>query len=198
MEMQKETPPWVRFEMRAVEDRNATIEQGHYVGRDVCFALITPAGSKDCIEREADEWIAQIKEKARAGTFDPKWAQHFEYAYGEFKKDNTIPEMGTPIKGWQLASPAIQQQILNANVRTVEVLADLNEEGIQRIGMGARDLQRKARAWLQEAKEKGSVAAQNSALEQKLSEALDRIVALEDENKALARQNEGKREKRSA
>jgi hypothetical protein len=47
-------PPYVRFEVRSVEDRTASIESGHYVGKDVIFAIVTPAGTRDRIEREAD------------------------------------------------------------------------------------------------------------------------------------------------
>ena len=31
----EERPPFVRFEVRAEEDRQASIEAGHYVGKDV-------------------------------------------------------------------------------------------------------------------------------------------------------------------
>ena len=34
-EVMNAAPPYVKFEWRAVEDRNASIEGGHYVARDV-------------------------------------------------------------------------------------------------------------------------------------------------------------------
>lgn len=185
MEM-TERPPYVRFEQRAEEDRNASIEAGHYIAKNVNYALITPPGSKDCVEKVAEDWLAQIKDKAREGTFSPQWADHFAFAFKQWQEENTIPETGTPIKGWALLSPAMQQQVLAANIRTVEDLAVMNESGLARVGMGARDLQRKAAAWLEEARSTGAVASKNAALEMRLEQALDRIVALEDENKALA------------
>ena len=184
MEM-AERPPYVRFEQRAEEDRNASIESGHYVAKDVNYALITPPGSKDCVEKIAEEWLDQIKKKAIEGSFPAAWAEHFAFAYKQWLLDNTVPETGTPIKGWALIGPAMQQQILQANIRTVEDLAVMNEAGLQRIGMGARDLQNKAKAWLEEAGNVGSVAAKNAALEMKLEQALERIVTLEKQNKAL-------------
>ena len=187
MEM-TESPPYVRFEQRAEEDRNASIDAGHYVAKNVNYALITSPGSKDCVEKIAEDWLAQIKEKARDGSFPAQWAEHFAYVFKHWQEENTIPETGTPIKGWAMLSPAMQQQVIQANIRTVEDLAVMNESGLQRIGMGARDLQNKARAWLAEAASVGSVAAKNAALELKLEAALERIVTLEEENKVLAAQ----------
>ena len=187
MEM-KERPPYVRFEVRAEEDRNASIESGHYVARNVAYALITPPGSKDCVEKIAEEWIDGIKAKARNGEYPPEWAAHFAAAYKQWQEENTIPENGTPIKGWQLLSPAMQQQILSANVRTVEDLAVLNENGLSRIGMGARDLQQKAKAWLEEGATKGAVAAKYSALLVEVDALKDRITTLEREKADLQAQ----------
>lgn len=178
MEMQ-ERPPYVRFEVRAEEDRQATIESGHYVARNVVYALITPAGSKDRVEKIAEEWLDQIKKKAAAGEFPMEWSRHFHAMFAQWNDENTIPENGTPIIGWQLISPAVQQQILQANVRTVEDLAVLNESGLSRIGMGARDLQNKALAWLEEGASKGAVAAQNAAMRVENDQLKERIAALE-------------------
>ena len=187
MEM-ADRPPYVRFEQRAEEDRNGSIEAGHYVAKNINYALITSPGSKDCVEKIAEDWLAQIKNKAREGGFPPPWADHFAFAYKQWQEENTIPENGTPIKGWALLSPAMQQQVLAANIRTVEDLAVMNEDGLARVGMGARDLQNKAKAWLAEASSVGSVAAKNAALEMKVEQLLDRLVTLEEENKALASQ----------
>ena len=35
MDLQEERPPYVTFEMRAVEDRAATIKNGYYTTKDV-------------------------------------------------------------------------------------------------------------------------------------------------------------------
>lgn len=184
MEM-ADRPPYVRFEQRAEEDRNGSIEAGHYVAKNINYALITSPGSKDCVEKIAEDWLAQIKNKAREGGFPPQWADHFAFAYKQWQEENTIPENGTPIKGWALLSPAMQQQVLAANIRTVEDLAVMNESGLARVGMGARDLQRKAAAWLEEARSTGAVASKNAALEMKVEQLLERLLTLEEENKAL-------------
>lgn len=159
-----ERPPYVAFETRAIEDRNASIEAGHYVAHDVDYVVITPAGSKDQIERVADEWLAQIRKQSAEGKYNPVWVQHFEAVYRQWKETNTIPDNGTSIKAWPLLSPAQVATVLAANIRTVEDLAAANEDAIRRLGMGGRDLKARAVAWLESAKDTGKVAAENAAL----------------------------------
>lgn len=182
----KERPPYVRFEIRAEEDRNASVESGYYVGKNVVYALITPPGSKDVVEKVAEEWLSQIKSKAAKGEYPASWSQHFHSAYDLWSEQNTIPENGTPISGWQLISPATQKQVLSANVRTVEDLACLNESGLARIGMGSRDLQNKARAWLEAGADQGKVSAKNAAMLVEIDMLKERIQSLESQNAEMA------------
>ena len=53
-------PPFVIFETRAVEDREQSIAEGHYVAKDVNYAIITPAGTKDRIEKVAEDFAAEV------------------------------------------------------------------------------------------------------------------------------------------
>lgn len=62
-------PPYVMFETRAVEDRAASLEKGHYVTRDVDYAIITPMGSKDRTERVIKEWFDQLQQQVAEGRF---------------------------------------------------------------------------------------------------------------------------------
>ena len=73
---------------------------------------------------------------------------------------------GTPIKGWGVISPAQQASLIHMNCKTVEDLAEINEGGMQRIGLGAHDLRNKARAWLQSMLDHGGTTIKIAALEQ--------------------------------
>lgn len=169
-------PPYVMFEVRPVEDRAASIEQGRYVAKDVIFAVVTPAGTKDKIEKVAEDWFAGIKANVREGRFPAQWLTAYEAQFEAFKKNEEVPEIGTPIKTWPALSPAQVKNILGANIRTVEDLADANEEALMRIGMGSRGLKDKAKAWLQSAEKKGIPA--------------EKLAALEAENTQLREDNE--------
>lgn len=176
-----ERPPYVQFETRPVEDRDASIREGRYIAKNVNVALITPAGSKDTVERLAEDWLREVRLRATRNppTINPQHASYFEECYARWQKDNTLPEDGTPIKGWAVITPAEQVNIISANVRTVEDLAVLNESGLQRIGMGARNLQERAKAWLKSATDHGAGACEIANLKTQNEELLARIASLE-------------------
>jgi len=91
MQAMDDRPPYVQFEMRAVEDRQASIEQGHYVATDVAYALVTPAGSKDRVERVVEEWFLQLEQQVREERFPPAWFKAYKEAFAAWKEGNESP-----------------------------------------------------------------------------------------------------------
>jgi hypothetical protein len=152
----EERPVYVRFEYREVEDRAASIKEGHYVGKDVIFAMITPPGGNLVVDRVADEWLAS----KRGDKFYP----HYEALLKAWKEGAAEPEFGTSLKSWPVASPAQIAACFSANIKTVEDLATAPAQALQRIGMGAVALQQKAAAWLQSAQDKGQTAEKVATL----------------------------------
>lgn len=144
MEIKQDRPAYVTFERRAVEDRQATLETGHYVAKDVDYALITPMGSKDRIERIVVEWMENLEQQAKEQRIPFEWIRAYKEAYAAWKEDRTIPENGYSIMNWAAASPSQIKQLLDIRVRTVEDLAVANEETIARLGMGGRALKQRA------------------------------------------------------
>lgn len=128
-----------------------------------------------------------LDQQAKEERIPAKWVQMYKDAYAAWQKGEEIPLNGTPIKGWQLLSPAQQEAVIRANVLTVEDLAQINGESSTRIGMGAIGLRDKAAAWLKAAggtgklaSEMAAVQAQNRALtaaNEKLSEDLKALAA---------------------
>lgn len=157
--------PWVMFERRDVEDRNASLEAGHYVTRDIDYALITPHGSRDQIERVVAEWFPMLEQQVREQRFDPAWLRAYKAAYAEWKEGKEIPVEGTSILNWPVLSPAQIRLLTTNKVLTVEVLAQANEETLARLGMGARKLKQLAVDYLASAEGPGKVASRMSKLE---------------------------------
>lgn len=186
-QQQQDRPPYVIFELRAEEDRTASIEAGHYVAVDVAYALITPPGSRDQVERKATEWLAYLDEQAKQGRFKPEWASAFRNAFAEWEKGNEIPEIGTPIKNWNVLSPAVCKTLLDAGIRTVEDMANANTEAMARVGMGAQDLKNRAILWLASS-DQGKVSERMAATEVALQAAQARITELEAQNATLQAQ----------
>ena len=151
-QVDNERPPYVMFERRAVEDRSASIAAGHYVAKDVDFAVITRPGSRDSRDKNAIEWLAELREKARQNLVPQTWYRGFQESYDAWKNGQTLPEKGTPIKGWQLLGPAAQETVIAAGFRTVEDLANADESSLQKIGTGAISIRLKAQGWLEAVK----------------------------------------------
>lgn len=182
----EERPPFVRFELRAEEDRAASLEAGHYVGRDVHYALITPMGSKDCIERKADEWFDKLKQDVAEGRCPREWLAAFKEIYKEWCEGREAPVNGTPITDWPPVSPSQVKTLLSLHVRTVEDLAAANEEVLSRIGMGGRALKQRAVDWLTSASSTGVASGEITALKAQNENLQARNEQLETQLKELA------------
>ena len=143
--------PFVQFEMRAVEDRAATLANGSYTTKDVAYSIITPAGSKDRYEKEASEWFAGLMQNVREERFPQEWLDLFTRRFEAWKKSEEMPVEGTPIKNWPVLSPSQRANCLAWHILTVEQLAAANEEVITRLGMGGRSLVQQAKDYLQAA-----------------------------------------------
>mgnify|MGYP001276829933 CR=1 FL=1 len=178
-------PPYVTFELRAVEDREASIREGHYIAHDVAYAIITPQGSKDRIERVAEEWFVMLERQAQDNRFPREWARAYKAAFEEWKAGNEPAVNGTDVKNWPVLSPSQLRACLELRLRTVEDVAAMNEESILRLGMGGRTLKAKAKDWLEAAASTGKQAENLSALRTAHDDLLLRNKSLEQQVKEL-------------
>jgi hypothetical protein len=164
IELKEDRPPYVRFERRELEDRTKTLAAGHYVARDVDYAIITPQGSKDQIPRQVDEWFQYLGEQVQQERMNPLWLQGWKEAYKMFKNGQDIPLNGTPIKTWSVLSPAQIKQVIECNILTIEDLAQANDESLNRLGMGANMLKKRAQDWVAQANGPGKVSQEMAQL----------------------------------
>lgn len=153
-------PPYVSFLTRAVEDRNASIEKGAVVMVDVDYAIVTPHGSKDRLEKVVKEWFATLDEAVKQERMPQVWVDAYKGAYKAYKEGREVPVTGTSVRNWPLLTPAQVENLISMRVLTVEDLAAANEELLTRLGMGARALKDKATTWLQTAGSPGAKLAE--------------------------------------
>ena len=185
MQAAEARPPYVVFETKAMEDRAASIEKGHYVTKDVHFAVVTPQGSKDRMEREVVGWFENLEQQSQEGRFPREWLKEFKLAYEAWKEGRELPLSGTPILTWPVASPAQVKQLLDLRIKTVEDLGAANEETINRMGMGGRALKDKAVSWLTAAKSTGKVTEELAALRSELADLKARNATLDKQVERL-------------
>lgn len=192
--LMEERPPYAECFLMPVEDRAASIDQGHFVGRDVIFFRITPAGGKLEVEKHAEEYLRDLRKKGS------KHLGYFEAVFKAFKEGEEVPVSGTPIRSWPQLDPSMAKTLLSLNIRTVEDLATLPDEGLNRIGMHARKLQQQAVAWLEVASGAGRVAERLAALETQAKDRdaeMARILSENAELRAKLESKEGPRPKSS-
>lgn len=189
---QQAKPPYVTFEYRALEGRD---ESGRPITRDVAFAVITPAGSRDRIEKIAEEWLEHIQAESRISEdrFPPTWARHYREMFQLWKSGQEIPLEGTSIRNWPVLTPGQVKTLTTWNVLTVEQLAQANEETINRIGMGARLLVQQAKDYLASREGPGKLVSELAAARVKVdglatenASLRERLLLLENQVKALS------------
>lgn len=184
--IQEERPPYVRFEQRPEEDRNASIRAGRQVTVDVDYAIVTPQGSKDMIPRRVDEWFTYLDSQVKQDRLNPTWLVSWREGYKLWKQGLEIPLEGTPIKTWPVLSPSQILTLQSLSILTVEDLAAANDESLSRIGMGAAQLKQRAQDWLKNASGPGkfnsevsALRSENAGLKLRLESVEPKIAALE-------------------
>jgi hypothetical protein len=179
-------PPFVRFEEREFGiNKVLSQKMQRPVPNVVVMACITPAGSKDCVERPAEDWLKEKNDKAIMGEYPLAWAQHHSAAYEAWKKGNELPREGTPIKTWQMATRDVVSRCLAINIPVVEDLAELPDSGLSTLGIDGRYWRDLARGWINEGKDKGLNAkaladanARIDMLQQQYNEAMAELRAI--------------------
>lgn len=163
-------PPYVVFEMRDIEDRNASIAAGHYVGKEVAFATISRPGSRDTLDKEAKVWLAELKARK---DIPMNWYPSFKQTFEMWEKGETGAVNGTPIKGWTMLGSAAQKTLLAAGILTVEDLASVPDQDLQSVGTGAISFKMKAKAYLEAANGPGKQAEEMAALRVQMQQLID-------------------------
>lgn len=137
-EQQNNTGIFPKFLIKPVLNGAKTKEAGRPIYDDREFVEIVIAGdSKTCVSHK-------VTDEHRN-----RW--HREYQ--AFKQGLESPVDGTPLSEvpWLSASQVMELKALN--IFNIEALANLPDTGINRIGMGGRELVKKAQAYIEAAKD---------------------------------------------
>ena len=124
----------VRFEHRFVKNNFLSRQQGRLVqDKKVYIEIIAPGQDKGVTHREASE------EDTR------RWPNQ----WNAFITGQEQIVDGTGLETCAFLDQGQINMLNSINIRTLEQLAELDDVGLQKIGMGARDLQRQATYYLQ-------------------------------------------------
>lgn len=181
--------PTVKFITEPEEDAFKSAESGHYVAIDVDFALVSAPASRDMVRFKVLQWIEQLKADEHSGRIPEGTSSRVKAAYDAYKKNQEPPINGTSIKTVTFLSPAQVDTLLRMGINTVELLAELNAEGLERFGMGSVVIRDKARAWIKAAQGDGKLVNENSRLIKENKQLQAEIAKMKDTIKALGSEN---------
>lgn len=150
------------------------------------------------VPEEFSEWLEGLQDKVKNNLCPPHIYEYCRSRLEEFEKTGTLKIDGTPISGWNQITPSQQKAIIAANVLSVEHMAQANEETLQMVGMHARELKKRAQAYVKgsdNAEAAATITKQGHQLESQKQE----ISALTEKmNALLAMQEEAKTTKKRA
>lgn len=173
--LMEDNPPLIRFKTDVKEDRSETLNTGKIGYRNVNIVTLIPHGdNKTSVEHEVSDWLKNLRERLHNKQISKNYYDFCVRSYEAWEKKEEMVLDGTPIKGWQLATPAQQKLMIDCNIMTVEALANATEDAIQAIGMGARALKDRATNWLADAASHGKTAMQIESLTTELESARKR------------------------
>lgn len=161
------------FENRAVRDAEASEKEGREIHKDEIWVMLRVDANTQ-VEQPAEKWIAGLDQKLKNEKISPELHRAYKAAYQSYKDGNEAPLSGTDIRQWAQVSRATAENLISIGIKTVEDLATADDNTLRLIKHGSRELQNKARAFLESTDGKAS----------------ERIVSLEDEVKVLREQNE--------
>lgn len=126
----------VEFEMHPVEMTARSEQEGRPIFEDRAYITIRAAGSTlQVVSREVGE-----ADKRR---FPVEWAR-----FNAGEKDVID---GTPLKEWPAITRSRAMELAALNIRTLEELVAVQDGFLPKLGIGARELRTKAKAYLEAA-----------------------------------------------
>lgn len=160
-ERQEILPP-ARFLMIPKPNKQASIKAGHNVYEDKPYVEILKQGGDICQFAVNDEFKRRYPEK---------WSA-FEAGLEE-------PKNGLPLEKWPGCTRAQCENLKSVNLFTVEDLANSSDIGLESYGMGGRELQNKAKNYLEAAKDTGAMSLRLEELEKKMEALVGKNLELE-------------------
>lgn len=164
----------VKFFNKPKENKAKSAEAGRPIFEDTCYVDIRVAGSRN-------------GHVCRPATMRDK--QRFPRHYSAFENRHEMPTEGTPLAEWPLMSRSQAEEFAFINVKTVEQLATMPDNNVQKF-MGGFALKQKAVEWLEKAKEDATDAKFKEIAEQAQAENAELKGKLDEQASTLAEQNE--------
>lgn len=115
-------------------------------------------------------WFVQLDERLRNGRITQSYRDYCRSYYEKWEETGEVPIDGIPVKEWSMIGEAERHRLLDAGFNTVERVAEMNEDSMELIGLGARELKKKATTFLTAHLDVNRSAAKVLALENRIEQ----------------------------
>lgn len=158
-ELERKITARPEFSIEAVQNKSKSEEEGRPIfdQREV-VKIITPGQRDNCVLL-ADEIIVGTRPPMSAKEL---WPDH----YAAFKRGEMRAVTGTPLEHWPPLTKARVAELKAAGLFSVEEYAEVPDNIIGKLGMGARGERDQARAFIDSAKGSAQVTAMAAKIEQ--------------------------------
>lgn len=169
-----------------------------YVGKKLLGAKSHEVGREVYVDCEYVE--IKVKGQDKQVVVEEVKAHHrqkYPVAYHQFSMKKPAPVVGTPIEQLHGVGPSMAHHLRGLNLRSVEDVASVSDENtLQAMGMGARDLVKRAKAWLEQTNEKAvSLEQENATLRADLARMNEGMRQMQEQIAALAEKKKGRPKK---
>jgi len=162
---ERETP--VRFYHKAWENKFESKKQGRPIFDDQLWIDIYHMGSSDITERPMRE---EDKQK-------------YPLQWEAFEREGNTPIIGVPLEEWPGSGLSVSRiaELKANNIQTIEDLAAFPDGSLEKLGMGGRELQSRAKTFLKlqdQAEPLEALSRENEELKAQLEEVREQIKQL--------------------
>jgi hypothetical protein len=166
-------PSKVTFERCPIENVNRSQEENRVVFDDVDYVTLHQQGSSNTTIHRVDEWWAKLQQQSRNSMIPVQWVDEYKEAYEMWQSGKDPIVQGTHLSEWPKISRSEAEMWNAVHVRTVEELAEANEQTMESFGMGGRKMRTDAREFLES-------LGSNEKLQEQLAKQQEQIDALLD------------------
>lgn len=147
---------WKQFLPGAQQEDDKNLIVSFFIDKKLMGAKSEAAGKPIYEDREYVKIMIKGQDKQIViEEVRPHHKQKYPIAYMLFQQNKPAPVIGTPIEMLPGVGPSMAHHLKGMHIRTVEDVANVTDENtLQAIGAGARDLVRRAKAWLEQTNEK--------------------------------------------
>jgi len=133
-------------------------------------------------------WLDKLADRLKNKNISKDYHDYCVKAYNNWKQGLDMPIDGFPLVDWRGAPEDVKKKAMDLGLNSVEQVADMTEEAMKNIGMGASSMRNKARAFIAEASDPEKNAAEVESLRAKSEDQQEQISELQKKLNEIAGQ----------